>query len=78
MIENRPLGTLLAHFVLIVGIVLVAFPVYYTFLASTYPTQAILSPPLPLLPGDQFLQNYSDALFGAPGRSAASAWVGSC
>jgi sn-glycerol 3-phosphate transport system permease protein len=68
MIENRPLGTLLAHFVLIVGIVLVAFPVYYTFVASTYPTQAILSPPLPLVPGDRFLENYGGALFGGSGR----------
>jgi len=68
MIENRPLGTLLAHFVLIVGIVLVAFPVYYTFIASTYPTQAILSPPLPLVPGGEFLANYGGALFGGSGR----------
>ncbi|MGK9169480.1 sn-glycerol-3-phosphate ABC transporter permease UgpE [Inquilinus limosus] len=68
MIENRPLGTLLAHFVLIVGIVLVAFPVYYTLVASTYPTRAILAPPLPLLPGDRFLENYGGALFGGSGR----------
>ena len=75
MIENRPFGRLVAHFVLIVGIVLVAFPIYYTFIASTYPTQAILSPPLPLLPGDQFLQNYSDALFGGA-RSIGSVSMG--
>ncbi|WP_225771703.1 sn-glycerol-3-phosphate ABC transporter permease UgpE [Inquilinus sp. Marseille-Q2685] len=68
MIENRPLGTLLAHFVLIVGIALVAFPVYYTFIASTYPTRAILSPPLPLVPGGEFLANYGGALFGGSGR----------
>ncbi|MDR6292518.1 MULTISPECIES: sn-glycerol-3-phosphate ABC transporter permease UgpE [Inquilinus] len=75
MIENRPFGRLVAHFILIVGIVLVAFPIYYTFIASTYPTQAILSPPLPLLPGDQFLQNYSDALFGGA-RSVGSVSMG--
>jgi len=75
MIENRPFGRLVAHFILIVGIVLVAFPIYYTFIASTYPTQAILSPPLPLLPGDQFLQNYSDALFGGA-RSIGSVSMG--
>jgi sn-glycerol 3-phosphate transport system permease protein len=75
MIENRPFGRLVAHFVLIVGIVLVAFPIYYTFIASTYPTQAILSPPLPLLPGDQFLQNYGDALFGGA-RSIGSVSMG--
>ena len=68
MIENRPLGRLIAHFILIVGIIIVAFPVYYTFVASTYPTRAILAPPLPLWPGDQFLENYGGALFGGAGR----------
>jgi sn-glycerol 3-phosphate transport system permease protein len=68
MIENRPFGTLLAHFVLIAGIVIVAFPIYYTFVASTFSVAQILRPPLPLLPGDRFLENYSDALFGGVGR----------
>ena len=57
-----------AHAVLIVGILIVAFPIYYTFVASTHTLQTILRPPLPLLPGDQFWQNYSQALFGGVGR----------
>ena len=68
MIERRPLGALLAHFILIVGIVIVAFPIYYTFVASTLPVQEILRPPLPLLPGDRFLENYGEALFGGVGQ----------
>jgi sn-glycerol 3-phosphate transport system permease protein len=68
MVENRRLGTLVAHLALILGIVIVAFPIYYTFVASTLPVREILRPPLPLLPGDQFLENYSDALFGGVGR----------
>jgi len=64
MIENRPLSTLVAHLTLILGIVIVAFPIYYTFVASTLPVQEILRPPLPLVPGDQFLENYGEALFG--------------
>jgi sn-glycerol 3-phosphate transport system permease protein len=64
MIENRPLSTLVAHLTLILGIVIVAFPIYYTFVASTLPVQEILRPPLPLIPGDRFLENYSEALFG--------------
>lgn len=58
----------LAHAILIVGIIVVAFPIYYTFVASTHSLQTILRPPLPLLPGPDFFKNYSDALFGGVGR----------
>jgi sn-glycerol 3-phosphate transport system permease protein len=68
MIENRSLSTLVAHLVLVLGIVIVAFPIYYTFVASTLPLREILRPPLPLLPSDQFVENYSDALFGGVNR----------
>ena len=57
-----------AHAVLMLGIVIVAFPIYYTFVASTHTLQTILRPPLPLLPGDQLWENYSTALFGGIGR----------
>lgn len=57
-----------AHAILIVGVIVVAFPIYYTFVASTHTLQTILRPPLPLLPGDQFWTNYSEALFGGVGR----------
>ena len=57
-----------AHAILILGILIVAFPIYYTFVASTQTLQTILRPPLPLLPGDQFVQNYTEALFGGVGR----------
>ncbi|RUZ46752.1 glycerol-3-phosphate transporter, partial [Mesorhizobium sp. M7A.F.Ca.CA.004.05.2.1] len=54
MIGQSPLRTVIAHAVLILGILIVAFPIYYTFVASTQTLQTILRPPLPLLPGDQF------------------------
>src|SRR5690606_13104519 len=57
-----------AHAVPIVGILIVAFPIYYTFVASTHSLQTILRPPLPLLPGDRFWENYTTALFGGIGR----------
>ena len=68
MIENRPVATLVAHLILILGILIVAFPIYYTFVASTLPVQQILRPPLPLLPGDRFAENYSQALVGGVGQ----------
>lgn len=58
----------IAHAILIIGIIVVAFPIYYTFVASTHSLQTILRPPLPLLPGPDFFKNYSDALFGGVGR----------
>ncbi len=36
MIENRPVLTFLAHLVLILGVVIVAFPVYIALIASTH------------------------------------------
>jgi sn-glycerol 3-phosphate transport system permease protein len=68
MTESYPLRTFIAHAVLILGILIVAFPIYYTFVASTHSLQTILRPPLPLLPGDRFVENYTTALFGGIGR----------
>ncbi|SJM31382.1 sn-glycerol-3-phosphate ABC transporter permease UgpE [Mesorhizobium delmotii] len=68
MIGQAPLRTFIAHAVLIFGILIVAFPIYYTFVASTHTLQTILRPPLPLLPGGQLWNNYSEALFGGIGR----------
>lgn len=68
MIGQSPLRTFIAHAVLIFGILIVAFPIYYTFVASTHTLQTILRPPLPLLPGGQLWDNYSEALFGGIGR----------
>ena len=54
---------------------IVAFPIYYTFSASTQTIRTILSPPLPLLPGDQLAQNYGQPLNGGVGRiGGVSVW----
>ncbi|PSJ64745.1 sn-glycerol-3-phosphate ABC transporter permease UgpE [Kumtagia ephedrae] len=68
MIGSSPLRTYIAHVLLILGVVLVAFPIYYTFVASTQTLQTILRPPLPLVPGDRFFANYYEAIFGGVGR----------
>ncbi|MGI9507683.1 MAG: sn-glycerol-3-phosphate ABC transporter permease UgpE, partial [Geminicoccaceae bacterium] len=51
------------HGVLLVGIAVVIFPIYLTFVASTVTNRDIVQPPLPLLPGPHFIENYSTALF---------------
>jgi sn-glycerol 3-phosphate transport system permease protein len=51
------------HGILLVGIAIVIFPIYLTFVASTVTHQEVVRPPLPLLPGGHFAQNYGEALF---------------
>jgi sn-glycerol 3-phosphate transport system permease protein len=62
MIENRPWLTVLSHAALIAGILVIFFPLYVTFVASTRTLDDILSVPMPLLPGDQLWENYSQVL----------------
>lgn len=68
MIGSSPIRTFFAHLLLILGIIIVAFPIYSTFVGSTHSLQTILRPPLPMLPGGQGIANYSEALFGGIGR----------
>jgi len=63
MVEKRGWGTWFTHAILMVGIAFVCFPIYITFVASTVTQQEILQPPLPVVPGDRFIENYSAALF---------------
>jgi sn-glycerol 3-phosphate transport system permease protein len=50
MVERRPALGVLSHIILIVGVLIVAFPLYVTFVASTQTAaeivQAPMSPPL--------------------------------
>jgi sn-glycerol 3-phosphate transport system permease protein len=73
MVEHRPGLTLLAHSVLTAGVLLVAFPIYVTFVASTLTLEEIMAVPMPLVPGDQLVANYSQVLkAGTTGGSQAS------
>jgi sn-glycerol 3-phosphate transport system permease protein len=62
MVENRPWLRAFQHLILIVGVIVVAFPLYVTFVASTLTLDQILTVPMPLIPGDQFWNNYSRVL----------------
>jgi sn-glycerol 3-phosphate transport system permease protein len=65
MVENRPAATVLAHLTLVLGVLIVAFPVYITFVASTQTAEQIVqNVPMSLLPGSNALQSYKLALFG--------------
>ncbi len=62
MVEKRGFGTILMHTVLIIGIAIVCFPIYLTFVGSTLTHFDIIRPPMPLLPGPHLIDNYSEAL----------------
>lgn len=75
MVERRPALTLLSHLVLILGVLIVAFPLYITFVASTHTADAIVQAPMPLLPGSHLLDNYLAALKGTGGGAGSNAPV---
>ncbi|MCT8992119.1 sn-glycerol-3-phosphate ABC transporter permease UgpE [Chelativorans sp. SCAU2101] len=71
MVENRPFLNLLSHLVLIVGVVIVAFPVYVAIIASTRGPNDFMSGIIPLLPGPHTLENYREVLFAGVSTSGA-------
>ncbi|MBP1887090.1 sn-glycerol-3-phosphate ABC transporter permease UgpE [Sinorhizobium mexicanum] len=62
MVENRPFLTFLTHLVLIAGVVIVAFPVYVAFIASTRTREVLVGGMIPLLPGGHLIENYTEVL----------------
>ena len=76
MIERRPTLGILAHVVLVIGVLIVAFPIYLTFVASTHTAQEIVQAPMPLLPGPHLVENYTAALTGTGESAGSSAPVG--
>ncbi|HEY8710763.1 MAG TPA: sn-glycerol-3-phosphate ABC transporter permease UgpE [Burkholderiaceae bacterium] len=76
MVERRPLLAFMSHAVLLLGVLIVAFPVYITFVASTHTAQEIVQAPMPMLPGDQFWHNYVAAFTGSERGPGSGAPVG--
>ncbi len=76
MVERSPFLRLLAHLVLIVGVFVVAFPLYVTFVASTQTADEILQAPMSMMPGSHLIENYTAALKGTGMGQASNAPVG--
>ena len=62
MVENRRWSSVIAHVVLAFGVLIVAFPLYVAFVASTHTETTITNAPMPLLPGEAMADNYLRAL----------------
>ncbi len=70
MVENNRFLDILTWVVLAIGIVIIGFPVYVTFVASTLTAPEVLQAPMTLVPGGHFITNYRTALFDGVGESA--------
>ncbi len=68
MVENRPFLTMLSHFVVLLGVIIIAFPVWMTFVASTHDQQTMLQSPIPILPGGQLIENYTRVITEGYGK----------
>lgn len=64
MVENRPFFDTLTHIVLILGIILIAFPIWITFVAATHDLARMSQAPIPIWPGTHFFENLKLALEG--------------
>jgi sn-glycerol 3-phosphate transport system permease protein len=76
MVERRPWLNVLTHAVLWIGVAIVAFPVYITFIASSHTAQEIVQAPMSLLPGGHLIDNYTAALLGTGEGKGSRAAVG--
>ncbi|MBP3981956.1 sn-glycerol-3-phosphate ABC transporter permease UgpE [Acidovorax sp. JG5] len=65
MIDRNPWLDFVSHAVLLLGVAIVAFPLYLALVASTHTAADIVQSPMPLLPGVHTWDNYQAALFGS-------------
>jgi sn-glycerol 3-phosphate transport system permease protein len=75
MVERSPYLTFLAHAVMLIGVLIVAFPLYLAFVASTHTAQEIVQAPMPLLPGSHLWETYRKALLGGGSGQGSTAPV---
>ena len=77
MIENRPILDFITHLVLIVGILIIAFPIWVMFVGASHDGVRMLQVPVPMLPGDQFFINLKTTILGSglEGTNTAPVWL---
>ncbi|MEH6475574.1 MAG: sn-glycerol-3-phosphate ABC transporter permease UgpE [Sneathiella sp.] len=81
MIENRPFLTAMAHLILIVGVFVVALPLWLTFVAASHDAARMSELPFPIWPGTHFFENLdvvlNDGLWGGDGSGVSYMLVNS-
>ena len=63
MVERRRFGDLIPHLILLLGVAIVAFPVYLCFVGSTHEQSVIANGQMPITPGGLFLSTYYKTIF---------------
>jgi sn-glycerol 3-phosphate transport system permease protein len=63
MVERDRFGALVAHLILLLGVLIIAFPVYVALIGSTHDAATIANGEMGFLPGSHGLENYSRVLF---------------
>ena len=76
MIEHRRFGNLLPHLILLIGVAVVAFPVYMAVIASTHDNVVIANGQMPLIPGSHAVENYRNTLVAGTGKTTREPVVG--
>ncbi|MEH6496762.1 MAG: sn-glycerol-3-phosphate ABC transporter permease UgpE [Pseudomonas marincola] len=81
MIENRPFLTAMAHLILIIGVFVVALPLWLTFVAASHDAARMSELPFPIWPGTHFFENLdvvlNDGLWGGDGSGVSYMLVNS-
>lgn len=67
MIENRPLFNFFCHVCLILGALIVIFPLYIALVTASLDVEQAKQMPLPLLPSTHLLDNLQQVLLGKEG-----------
>ncbi|MEE4363470.1 MAG: sn-glycerol-3-phosphate ABC transporter permease UgpE [Desulfotignum sp.] len=79
MVEKRSFSFYLNHLIIIIGILVIGFPLWITFVAASHDMVRMAQAPLPLWPGDQFFENMAQALFQGVGNAREQpVWIMLC
>ena len=70
MIENRPWLTVVSHLVVLLGVAIVALPLYVMFVASTLTAEQVQQAPMQMTPGDKLVENYKQVLTSGSTRAS--------
>lgn len=62
MNESYKISSVITHLILIFGVIIITFPIYYGFISSTHSLQSILHGNVGIIPGRNFLSNYAEIL----------------
>lgn len=63
MVKQGKHYTIISHASLLIGVIIMLFPVYIAWVASTHTSQEILSAPFPIKPGSHWWPNLKQVLF---------------